>query len=73
MGESEKENITARLVAHSEIEENKWDLNIGRYLKADAAEIVDVQDALTSFDQARAELAVAEMALLTKLKAAGYA
>ena len=73
MGEAEKENISARLVSHDEIEENKWDLNIGRYLKADAAEVVDVQDALASFDQARTELAAAEKALLAKLKAAGYA
>ena len=73
MGETEKENISARLVSHGEIEENKWDLNIGRYLKADAAEVVDVQDALAAFDQARSELAVAEKALLAKLKAAGYA
>ena len=56
-----------------EIKENTWDLNIGRYLKADAAEVVDVQDALASFDQARAELAAAEKVLLAKLKAAGYA
>ena len=73
MGESEKENISSRLVSHDEIEENNWDLNIGRYLKADAAEVVDVQDALASFDQARTELAAAEKALLAKLKAAGYA
>jgi type I restriction enzyme M protein len=73
MGESEKENISARLVSHDEIEENNWDLNIGRYLKADAAEVVDVKDALASFDQARTELAAAEKALLAKLKAAGYA
>jgi len=73
MGEAEKENISARLVSHNEIEENNWDLNIGRYLKADAAEVVDVQDALASFDQARTELAAAEKALLAKLKAAGYA
>ena len=73
MGESAKENISARLVPHKEIEENNWDLNIGRYLKADAAEVVDVQVALTGFDQARIELAAAEKALLAKLKAAGYA
>jgi type I restriction enzyme M protein len=73
MGESEKENTSARLVSHDEIEENNWDLNIGRYLKADAAEVVDVKDALASFDQARTELAAAEKALLAKLKAAGYA
>jgi type I restriction enzyme M protein len=73
IGKLEKDNISSRLVSHEEIEENNWDLNIGRYLKADAAEVVDVQEALASFDQARAELAVAEKALLAKLKAAGYA
>jgi type I restriction enzyme M protein len=73
MGESERENISSRLVSHDEIEENNWDLNIGRYLKADAAEVVDVQEALASFEQARAELAAAEKSLLAKLKAAGYA
>jgi type I restriction enzyme M protein len=73
LGVSEKTNISARLVSHDEIEENNWDLNIGRYLKADAAEVVDVQDALASFDQARTDLAAAEKALLAKLKAAGYA
>jgi type I restriction enzyme M protein len=72
-GEVEKANISARLVPHAEIEENNWDLNIGRYLKADAAEVVDVQEALAAFDHARTELAEAEKALLAKLKAAGYA
>jgi type I restriction enzyme M protein len=72
-GQTEKENISARLVSHDEIVENNWDLNIGRYLKADAADVIDVQDALASFDQARTELAAAEKALLAKLKAAGYA
>jgi type I restriction enzyme M protein len=73
MGETEKTNISARLVSHSDIEENNFDLNIGRYLKADAVEVVDVQDALASFDKARTELAAAEKALLAKLRAAGYA
>ena len=73
LGAIEKENISARLVSHEEIEENNWDLNIGRYLKADVAEVVIVQDALASFEQARIELAAAEKTLLAKLKAAGYA
>ena len=73
IGDTGKTNISARLVSHEEIEENNWDLNIGRYLKADSAEVVDVQDALASFDQARIELAAAEKTLLAKLKAAGYA
>lgn len=73
LGELEKDGISARLVSHQEIEENNWDLNIGRYLKADAAEVIDVSEALASFDQARTELALAEKTLLEKLKAAGYA
>jgi type I restriction enzyme M protein len=73
MGQAEKPNISARLVSHEEIEENNWDLNIGRYLKADAAEVIDVEEALAGFNQGRADLAVAEKALLAKLKAAGYA
>jgi type I restriction enzyme M protein len=73
LGEAEKKNISARLVSHDEIEENNWDLNIGRYLKADAAEVIDVQEALAGFDQARRDLAAAEEAVLAKLKAAGYA
>jgi type I restriction enzyme M protein len=72
-GEKEKENISARLVSHQEIQENNFDLNIGRYLKADAAEVVDVQEALTAFNESRSALAKAESALLKKLKAAGYA
>jgi type I restriction enzyme M protein len=72
MGESEKENIAVRFVSHDEIKDNNWDLNIGRYLKADAAEVVDVEDALASFYQARTNLAAAEKTLLVKLKAAGY-
>lgn len=72
LGKVARPNIAARLVSHDEIAGNNWDLNIGRYLKADAAEIVDVQDALTAFDNARGELARAEKILLAKLKAAGY-
>jgi type I restriction enzyme M protein len=72
-GESEKEGIAARLVSHDEIKENNFDLNIGRYLKADAAEVVDVGQALSEFTNAREQLAKAEAELLKKLKAAGYA
>jgi type I restriction enzyme M protein len=72
-GESEKEGIAARLVSHDEIKENNFDLNIGRYLKADAAEVVDVGQALSEFNSARKELVKAEAELLKRLKAAGYA
>jgi type I restriction enzyme M protein len=72
IGADEKESISSRLVSHAEIEENGWDLNIGRYLKADSAEIVNIQDALKLFEQARAKSAVAELSLLNKLRAAEY-
>ena len=58
---------------HDEIAGNKWDLNIGRYLKTAAAEVVDVTMALVALDEARTNLATAEQAMLERLKAAGYA
>jgi type I restriction enzyme M protein len=72
-GEEEKTDIAARLVPHEEIAANKWDLNIGRYLKTAAAEVVDVATALASLNEARENLAIAEKAMLERLKAAGYA
>jgi type I restriction enzyme M protein len=72
-GKTEKSDIAARLVPHDEIAGNKYDLNIGRYLKTAAAEVVDVVEALASLDEARTNLATAEQAMLERLKAAGYA
>jgi type I restriction enzyme M protein len=72
-GAIEKTDIAARLIPHDEIAGNKWDLNIGRYLKTAAAEVVDVTMALAALDEARTNLATAEQAMLERLKAAGYA
>jgi type I restriction enzyme M protein len=72
-GKTEKTDIAARLVPHDEIAGNKYDLNIGRYLKTAAAEVVDVAEALASLDEARTNLATAEHAMQKRLKAAGYA
>ena len=72
-GTVEKADIAARLVPHDEIAGNKCDLNIGRYLKTAAAEVVDVTMALAALDEARTNLATAEQAMLERLKAAGYA
>jgi hypothetical protein len=41
------------MVSHDEILDNNWDLNIGRYLKAEAAEVIDVREALLAFDKSR--------------------
>jgi type I restriction enzyme M protein len=67
-----KADIDARLVPHEEIAGNKFDLNIGRYLKTAAAEVVDVATALAALDEARTSLAAAEKAMRERLKAAGY-
>ena len=72
-GDEEHDNISSRLVSHKEIEENNWDLNIGRYLKTEVAEVIDVASAIRELNQARQTLATAEQAMLTRLKAAGYA
>jgi type I restriction enzyme M protein len=72
-GDEERDNISSRLVSHDEIEENKWDLNIGRYLKTEATEAVDVATAIQELQAARQKVVIAEQAMLERLKAAGYA
>jgi type I restriction enzyme M protein len=67
-----KADVAARLVPHEEIAGNKFDLNIGRYLKTAAAEVVDVATALAALNEARTNLAAAEKAMRERLKAAGY-
>jgi type I restriction enzyme M protein len=72
-GDEEHDNIASRLISHKEIEENNWDLNIGRYLKTGAVEAVDVASALQELNGSRQVLADAEQAMMERLKAAGYA
>ena len=72
-GNGAKTDIAARLVPLEEIKDNGYDLNIGRYLKTEAAEAVDVGEALAALNDARAKLAEAEKAMIERLKAAGYA
>ncbi len=71
--DGESVGLRLRLVPHSEIEENDWDLNIGRYLRADEEEAVDVGEALAALRQAQTDLANAQAALDERLKEAGYA
>lgn len=67
------DGVAVRLVDHAELKENGWDLNIGRYLTAAAAETVDVATALAELRDAQAALRDAEAKLDERLKAAGYA
>jgi type I restriction enzyme M protein len=64
--------VDALWVAHSEIEENAWDLNIGRYLTTAPAETISVDDALSQLRDALATFHEAERDLGARLKAAGY-
>ncbi|HLX77960.1 MAG TPA: N-6 DNA methylase, partial [Acidimicrobiales bacterium] len=67
------DGVQARVVDHAEIKENGWDLNIGRYLKTEAAATVDVATALAAWRGAQAQLRQAEERLDKRFKAAGYA
>lgn len=61
-----------RLVDMSEIEANKFDLNIGRYIQTETAAEVDMEAALAAYHTARDELRATERLLDQKLKAAGF-
>lgn len=65
--------VEARLVPLSEVEANDWDLNIGRYIKRSAAEVVDVATALADLAGAQEVLREAEEQLAERLVEAGYA
>ena len=62
-----------RLVPREEIETNGWDLNIGRYIKGAAADVVDVATALAELREAQAALRDAEARLDERLAEAGLA
>jgi type I restriction enzyme M protein len=64
--------LSLRLVDLAEIETNSFDLNIGRYLKGEAAAEANVDEALVLMREAQERLAVAQSVLDEKLKAAGF-
>ena len=70
---SATEGVQAHLVDHGEIKENRWDLNIGRYIRTELAEAFDVAAALARLAEAQQELREAETRLMERLKASGYA
>lgn len=66
-------DVPVRLVPHSEIAINGWDLNIGRYLKGAAAEVLDAASALAELTAAQQALRDAEERLKDRLREGGYA
>jgi type I restriction enzyme M protein len=65
--------VHVRLVPDSEIAENNYDLNIGRYIKTTADDTVDLPTALAAYQQARAARIESEKALFERLRVAGIA
>ena len=60
---ADDDDVQARVVAHAEIKENGWDLNIGRYLRTNTTEALDVPTALISLREAQRQLRDAETKL----------
>ena len=64
--------LSLRLVGMDELEENGFDLNIGRYIKGETAAEANVEEALIAYQESREQLSMAEAVLADKLKAAGF-
>lgn len=63
--------INVRLVPATEIADNGFDLNIGRYVRAAAEDAVDLDTALKAYAEARAARLDAEQRMFERLHAAG--
>lgn len=61
-----------RLVPLSEVKENDWDLNIGKYLRSVRAVQATVDFAYTELQEAHAALRLADAALAERMSEAGY-
>lgn len=66
------DGISLRLVDLVEIEDNGFDLNIGRYLKNEAVVEANVEEALMAYHESRKRLTAVEKTLAFKLKVAGF-
>jgi type I restriction enzyme M protein len=64
--------VALALVAVDEIAASGWDLNIGRYVRAEAAEELSVEEALTLYLEAREAARETEDALDDRLTRAGF-
>jgi type I restriction enzyme M protein len=63
--------LSLRLVDLAEIETNSFDLTIGRYIRGETAAEANVDEAIVLMREAQDRLAVAQMALDERLRAAG--
>lgn len=72
-GESSSSNdgVRVRLVPFDEVKGNAFDLNIGRYVRTETAEALDLQSAVAAYQTAREARQAAERDLLARLVATG--
>jgi type I restriction enzyme M protein len=67
-----QDGLSLRLVPITEIAANNYDLNLGRYIKGETAAEASVDEALILMREAQDRLAVAQITMDEKLKAAGF-
>lgn len=67
-----EDGVALALVPLLEIEANDWDLNLGRYVRGEATEEIDIDEALAAYLEAREAVAQAEDALDERLREAGF-
>jgi type I restriction enzyme M protein len=63
--------VDVRLVPFDEIKNNRFDLNIGRYVRAQAADAVDLSSALKAYTEARTKRIETEQRMFERLRAIG--
>ncbi len=68
-----EDGVHVRLVPHDEIKGNGFDLNIGRYVRVEAEEAIDLATALAAYEAARAARIEAEQQMFQRLAMAGIA
>jgi type I restriction enzyme M protein len=66
------EGLHLRLVDHHEIKSNDFDLNIGRYIRAETVAEANVEEAIILMREAQQRLADAQAALDERLREAGF-
>lgn len=67
-----EDGLALALVPIGEIASNDWDMNIGRYVRGEVAEEIDVDEALIAYLEARDAARAAEDALDERLREAGF-
>ena len=66
------DGVKLRLVSNSEITDNDYDLNLGRYIQTAAEETISVGEAWANYLESRGKRVTAEMEMMTMLSVEGY-